>query len=141
MAAGIRTENVTTVTMQLPNQPALILINVTMLNVPVIEKDRMVPGAGIEPARPCGREILSLLRLPISPSGQHEAGAMSLARSPVMGSHSSTESLQDQGRVIPSRDSDPGHSDATREAESPGIPGIGNNGVMSMEAEPGVEPR
>ena len=30
----------------------------------------MVPGAGLEPARGCPREILSLLRLPISPSGQ-----------------------------------------------------------------------
>ena len=30
----------------------------------------MVPGAGIEPARCCQREILSLLCLPISPSGQ-----------------------------------------------------------------------
>ena len=30
----------------------------------------MVPGAGIEPARPCDREILSLLCLPISPPGQ-----------------------------------------------------------------------
>ena len=30
----------------------------------------MVPGAGIEPARPFGQQILSLLRLPISPSGQ-----------------------------------------------------------------------
>lgn len=29
----------------------------------------LVPGAGIEPARPKGREILSLLRLPISPPG------------------------------------------------------------------------
>ena len=29
----------------------------------------MVPGAGLEPARGCPREILSLLRLPISPSG------------------------------------------------------------------------
>jgi hypothetical protein len=29
----------------------------------------MVPGAGIEPARPCDREILSLLCLPISPPG------------------------------------------------------------------------
>ena len=29
----------------------------------------MVPGAGIEPARPCEREILSLLCLPISPPG------------------------------------------------------------------------
>jgi len=28
-----------------------------------------VPGAGIEPARLLGREILSLLCLPISPSG------------------------------------------------------------------------
>lgn len=31
----------------------------------------MVPGAGLEPARGCPREILSLLRLPISPSGQN----------------------------------------------------------------------
>ena len=30
----------------------------------------MVPGAGIEPARPCEREILSLLCLPISPPGR-----------------------------------------------------------------------
>ena len=30
----------------------------------------MVPGAGLEPARHCCREILSLLCLPISPSGQ-----------------------------------------------------------------------
>ena len=30
----------------------------------------MVPGAGIEPARLLEREILSLLCLPISPSGQ-----------------------------------------------------------------------
>ena len=30
----------------------------------------MVPGAGIEPARPLGREILSLLCLPVSPPGQ-----------------------------------------------------------------------
>jgi hypothetical protein len=31
-------------------------------------RNRMVPGAGIEPARPCGHEILSLGRLPIPPS-------------------------------------------------------------------------
>ncbi len=30
----------------------------------------MVPGAGLEPARPLGRGILSPLRLPISPPGQ-----------------------------------------------------------------------
>ena len=29
----------------------------------------LVPGAGIEPAWPCGRGILSPLRLPVSPSG------------------------------------------------------------------------
>ena len=29
----------------------------------------MVPGAGLEPAQPFSREILSLLCLPISPSG------------------------------------------------------------------------
>lgn len=29
-----------------------------------------VPGTGIEPAHPCERQILSLLRLPIPPSGQ-----------------------------------------------------------------------
>ena len=32
----------------------------------------LVPGAGIEPARPYDREILSLLCLPISPPGQME---------------------------------------------------------------------
>ena len=30
---------------------------------------RFVPGAGIEPARPCGHKILSLAWLPITPSG------------------------------------------------------------------------
>jgi site-specific DNA recombinase len=33
-------------------------------------KSTLVPGTGIEPAHPCGRQILSLLRLPISPPGQ-----------------------------------------------------------------------
>ena len=37
----------------------------------------MVPGAGIEPARPEGRQILSLLRLPISPPGQILGGLLS----------------------------------------------------------------
>lgn len=32
----------------------------------------LVPGAGIEPARPYEREILSLLCLPISPPGRME---------------------------------------------------------------------
>ncbi len=36
----------------------------------------MVPGAGIEPARSCPRQILSLLRLPISPSGQDAVTAI-----------------------------------------------------------------
>ena len=35
--------------------------------------ERMVPGAGIEPARCCHRGILSPLRLPISPSGHSAA--------------------------------------------------------------------
>jgi hypothetical protein len=30
----------------------------------------LVPGAGLEPARPYGQGILSPLRLPISPPGQ-----------------------------------------------------------------------
>jgi hypothetical protein len=29
-----------------------------------------VPGTGIEPAHPCERQILSLLRLPIPPPGR-----------------------------------------------------------------------
>ncbi len=33
----------------------------------------MVPGEGVEPTRPCGRKILSLLRLPIPPSGRTKA--------------------------------------------------------------------
>ena len=35
----------------------------------------MVPGAGLEPARPEGQGILSPMRLPISPPGPGEAGA------------------------------------------------------------------
>ncbi len=30
-----------------------------------------VPGTGIEPAHPCERQILSLLRLPIPPPGHY----------------------------------------------------------------------
>ena len=30
---------------------------------------KLVPGAGLEPARPYGQQILSLLRLPITPLG------------------------------------------------------------------------
>ena len=33
-------------------------------------QEKMVPGAGIEPARPLSRGILSPLCLPISPPGQ-----------------------------------------------------------------------
>lgn len=34
------------------------------------QKSNSVPGTGIEPAHPCERQILSLLRLPIPPPGQ-----------------------------------------------------------------------
>ena len=37
----------------------------------------MVPGAGIEPARPLSRKILSLVCLPISPPG-HRGGCFGL---------------------------------------------------------------
>ena len=33
----------------------------------------VVPGAGIEPAWPCGRRILSPMRLPVSPSGHGDS--------------------------------------------------------------------
>ena len=36
---------------------------------------RLVPGAGVEPAHHYWRQILSLLRLPISPPGQFEKHA------------------------------------------------------------------
>jgi hypothetical protein len=39
-------------------------------------RERVVPEAGLEPARPEGREILSLLCLPIPPPGQDEDGTM-----------------------------------------------------------------
>ena len=35
---------------------------------------QLVPGAGVEPAHPYEREILSLLCLPISPPGRMEVG-------------------------------------------------------------------
>ena len=41
----------------------------TVLEVAAVAAVYMVPGAGIEPARSLKREILSLLCLPISPSG------------------------------------------------------------------------
>jgi hypothetical protein len=34
----------------------------------------VVPGTGIEPALPCGNQILSLARLPIPPSGHFVIG-------------------------------------------------------------------
>lgn len=48
----------------------------------------LVPGAGIEPARPFEREILSLVCLPISPSGQraefyHNSGRYRLLSPPA----------------------------------------------------------
>ena len=39
------------------------------INVNQAIKNYLVPGTGIEPAHPCERQILSLLRLPIPPSG------------------------------------------------------------------------
>jgi hypothetical protein len=35
----------------------------------VREKEQMVPGRGLEPPRPCERQHLKLVRLPIPPSG------------------------------------------------------------------------
>ena len=35
-----------------------------------LNKDHLVPGAGLEPARPFGRRILNPLRLPIPPPGR-----------------------------------------------------------------------
>ena len=34
-----------------------------------VSRSVFVPETGIEPAHPCGRQILSLLRLPIPPPG------------------------------------------------------------------------
>jgi hypothetical protein len=42
----------------------------TSLKTDKLRTKNLVPGAGIEPARPCDREILSLLCLPISPPGR-----------------------------------------------------------------------
>ena len=36
----------------------------------------LVPGTGIEPAHPCERQILSLLRLPIPPPGHMNWGVI-----------------------------------------------------------------
>ena len=47
---------------------------------------RLVPRAGLEPARPCGLRILSPLRLPISPPGRARCG-------PTMGQMTGTASL------------------------------------------------
>ncbi len=45
-----------------PHKKALQLINCKAFKF-------SVPGTGIEPAHPCERQILSLLRLPIPPPG------------------------------------------------------------------------
>jgi hypothetical protein len=44
-----------------------------------VEKWKSVPGAGVEPARHCWRQILSLVRLPISPS-RHTGDRFTLIR-------------------------------------------------------------
>ena len=46
-------------------------------------KQRMVPGAGIEPARCFHRGILSPLRLPISPSGHTERMGLTTTINPL----------------------------------------------------------
>src|ERR1700741_3531970 len=40
----------------------------------------LVPLAGLEPARPCGQQILSLPRLPISPQGRASERAIGSSR-------------------------------------------------------------
>jgi hypothetical protein len=46
----------------------------------VLESDdsEMVPRRGLEPPRPCDRQHLKLVRLPIPPSGHGVGGALSL---------------------------------------------------------------
>ena len=44
---------------------------------------RMVPGPGIEPGRPRGRQILSLLRLPVPPSGLERVRSLRDDRAPA----------------------------------------------------------
>ena len=45
---------------------------------PFLFADYQVPGTGIEPAHPCERQILSLLRLPIPPPGLESSKLKSL---------------------------------------------------------------
>ena len=54
--------------------------NTGSITLPIFE-DGLVPLAGIEPARPCGHQILSLARLPIPPQGHisdHSHGAQAV---------------------------------------------------------------
>ena len=44
---------------------------------------KLVPGAGIEPALPCGKRILSPLRLPISPPGHITSQSSIIVKTPV----------------------------------------------------------
>ena len=78
----------------------------------------MVPGAGIEPARPCGRRILSPLRLPVPPPGQ---GHVSVGR----GAHRKIE-LPELVRAGVERD-------AARDTFADGT-------TRRMEARVGIEP-
>ncbi len=47
----------------------MIQLYVSLIEIKTYYDSEMVPGAGIEPARPLSRGILNPLRLPISPSG------------------------------------------------------------------------
>src|SRR5690606_23809258 len=40
----------------------------------------VVPGVGVEPTNPCGWGILSPLRIPVSPSGQHATVRLGASR-------------------------------------------------------------
>ena len=54
----------------------LFKANVSFYNKKASEKIRsFVPRTGIEPAHPCEQQILSLLRIPIPPSGLFNWGA------------------------------------------------------------------
>ena len=39
-------------------------------NQNMVRADVFMPGVGLEPTSPCGRDILRVLRLPISPPGR-----------------------------------------------------------------------
>lgn len=61
---------------------SMLLLSPTVGHYETLLIHGLIPGTGLEPVRPCGQEILSLLCLPVPPSRQQSGEGN---RTPVHG--------------------------------------------------------